>query len=160
MSPNIEVERSVQAYAEPEDIFSYFADLEDYQAWSPWQGNSSHEEYIVGGSDAGVGQQAAWNCTDIGCLPGTQEITIIQYPEFVQTKLNLAGRDADATYALMPAENNDGSVTLLVKIELDVGGFPFIQRILTFNQKADLENRLDSALLRLTNLIDADSATG
>ena len=160
MSPTIEVERSTQVYGDPEDIFTYFSDLEDYQAWSPWQGQNSHEEYVVGGADEGVGQQAAWNCMEAGCLPGTQEITIIHYPEFVQASLNLDGKDADATYALMPAENNDGSVTLLVKVDLHIGDFPYVQRLLTFNQKADLEYRLDTALSRLTSLINQDSAPG
>ncbi len=160
MPKDISVERSIQVYGQPEDIFRYFSDLEDYQAWSPWQGTNTLEHYVVGGADEGVGQRAAWECSEIGCLPGTQEITIIHYPEFVQANLNLGGKDADATYALMTAENNDGSVTVLVKVDLNVGGFPFVQRLLTFNQKSDLENRLDAALLRLKGLIKEDSIPG
>lgn len=160
MPKEINVERSIQVYGQPEDIFPYFSDLEDYQAWSPWQGENTLSQYIVGGADEGVGQRAAWECSEVGCLPGTQEITIIQYPKLVQANLNLAGKDAGATYALMTAENSDGSVTLLVRVDLNVGGFPFVQRLLTFNQEADLERRLDAALVRLKNLIKEDSIPG
>ncbi len=155
-SSTLSVERSVVVYAQPDDVFSYLADLEDYQAWSPWQGERGHGDYIVGGSAYGVGQRAAWTCNDVTCLPGTQEIQVVHEPEFVQADLYLDGLTAKATYALMLSETADESLTILVKIDLDAGGFPYVQRLLTFNRKRAMQSQLDRGLSRLENLINEE----
>jgi len=156
ISPNVSVERSAEVYAIPEDVFPYLSDLESHAIWAPWQGSNNEEKYLVGGANDGVGQQAVWTCEDEDCLPGMQEITVIQYPEFVQAELNLNGRPLNATYALMGDENDDGSVTVLLKVEMQVGGFPFVQRLFKFQEKKALSNRLDLALSQLETLLIAD----
>ncbi|NNE57814.1 MAG: hypothetical protein HKN36_06865 [Hellea sp.] len=156
ISSNLSVERSSEVYAIPEDVFPYLSDLESHAIWAPWQGPNNEDKYLVGGSDEGVGQQAVWTCDDEDCLPGMQEITVIQYPEFVQAELNLNGRPINATYALMGDENNDGSVTVLLKVDMEVGGFPYVQRLFKFQERKALSNRLDLALVQLETLLKAD----
>lgn len=158
-SPSLSVERSVDVFAQPDDVFIYLESLEDQGIWSPWYSADSIGEFIVGGSEEGVGQKAVWTCATTECLPGTQEISVIQYPEFVQASLNLDGRPADATYALMSGENSDGSLTILMKIEMDVGGFPFVQRAFKFRERRAMEQRLDRGLANLVALIQQDGVT-
>ncbi len=155
-SPIATAERSVDVFSQAEDVFPYLSDLDDHGAWSPWHTAETREEYIVGGSDEGVGQQAAWTCSHSECLEGTEEISVIHYPEFVQSGVNLAGRSADATYALMSGENTDGSLTILIKIDLHTGDFPYVQRLFKFKEQQALEARLDAGLSRLNALIEAD----
>lgn len=155
-SPIVTVERSKDIYAQPDDIFEYIADLENHAAWSPWRNGESFEDYLVGGGDGGAGQQAVWTCQSSLCQPGTQEVSVVHAPEFVQAHVNLDGRSADTTYALMSGENSDGSVTLLIKVDLDVGEFPYVQRLFKFREKAELTDRLDNALESLVDLARAD----
>lgn len=155
-SSTVSIERSKDIYAQPDDIFEYIADLENHAAWSPWRYGESFEDYLVGGGDGGAGQQAVWTCQSPLCQPGTQEISVVHYPEFVQAHVNLDGRSADATYALMSGENSDGSVTILIRVDMDVGGFPYIQRLFKFREQAELTSRLDDALESLVDLIRAD----
>lgn len=155
-SPLISVERSADIFAQAEDVFPYLSDLENQAVWSPWHGEGEVERFIVGGADEGVGQRAAWTCEARGCVPGTQEITVSQYPKFVQASLNLDGSAADATYALMSGENKDGSLTILFKVDLYMGDFPYIQRLFKFRERAAMEKRLDQALADIIALIKAD----
>jgi len=155
-SPNVSVERSIDVFAQPEDVFYYLENLEDHYNWSPWHNEETVDEFIVGGADSGVGQRAAWTCSSTDCLPGTQEISVLQYPEFVQAQLNLGGRSADATYALMSGENSDGSLTILFKVDMQIGDFPYVQRLFKFRERAAMEQRLDKALDDLTVLIKED----
>ncbi len=152
----ITVERSKDIYSQPEDVFDYLSDLDNHEVWSPWRQGSEFQDYIVGGGDEGVGQQAVWTCIDVNCQAGTQEITVLQYPEFVQTELNLDGRSAEATYALMAGENSDGSITVLIKVDLDIGNFPYVQRLFKLRDRSDLETRLDQSLASLVKLIQED----
>lgn len=155
VSPNVSVERTGNVFAAPEDIFPYLANLESHEIWSPWHGGEGHRGFIVSNSDQETGQQSIWICETEGCIPGTEEIVSVQYPEYVQTDLNLSGQSATATYGLMD-ENDNGSTTILVEVNKDVGGFPYIQRLLKFRETASLEARLDRSLEQLTALIEED----
>ena len=154
ISPKFEVQRSIDVYAIPEDVFPYLANLETHEFWSPWHDGDGHQGFQVSQLDEGVGQTSAWICDSETCLPGTEEIITAQYP-IVQTDLNLDGRVATADYALM-AENNDGSTTILIRVEKELGGFPYVQRLFKFKEEAALEERLDRALAQLSELLIED----
>lgn len=155
VSPEISVKQTRDIFAAPEDVFPYLSNLESHEVWSPWHDGESHKGFIVSDSDREVGQQSVWICDTNSCIPGTEEIKLVQFPQYVQTDLNLDGQMGTATYGLLD-ENIDGSTTILIEINKDIGGFPFIQRLVKFRQKAAMEARLERALEQLTALIEAD----
>ncbi len=154
ISPQINVERSTDVFAMPEDIFPYLENLDSHEVWSPWHGGERHSGFQVSQSNESVGQTSAWICQDENCLPGTEKIMAVQYPAYVQTDLNIDGQAARATYGL--ATNSDGSTTILIGIEKELGGFPYVQRLFKFREVSALETRLDRALSQLTDLLKAD----
>lgn len=154
ISPQIKVERSAEVYAMPEDIFPYLSNLESHEVWSPWHDGEYHKGFQVSQSVDGVGQTSAWICQSNDCLPGTEVIMAVQYPGYVQTDLNLDGQTARAIYGL--AENNNGSTTILLGVEKELGGFPYVQRLFKFREVSALETRLDRALSQLSELLKAD----
>lgn len=154
-SPDVNVKRTSDIFAAPEDIFPYLANLQSHEVWSPWHDGENHKGFIVSDSNQEIGQQSIWICDSQDCIPGTEEIKLVQFPQYVQTDLNLDGQMATATYGLLD-ENDDGSTTILLEVNKNVGGFPYIQRLLKFRETAALEARLDRALEQLTALIEAD----
>lgn len=157
-SPEVKVQRTANIFAIPEDIFPYLSNLESQAVWSPWHDGESHKGFVVNQTEDDQGQSSVWICESSSCIPGTEEIKLVQYPEYVQSDLNLDGKAASATYGLL-SENADGSTTILIEINKDVGGFPYIQRLLKFREVTTLETRLDRSLGQLTALIEADGLT-
>lgn len=154
VSPEIKVERSSDVYALPEDVFPYLSNLQSHEVWSPWHDGEFHKGFQVSESSIEVGQTSAWMCETDDCLPGTEKIMAVHYPSYVQTDLNLDGQVAKASYGLI--ENNNGGTTILIVVEKELGGFPYIQRLFKFREIAALESRLDRALGQLTELLKAD----
>lgn len=155
VSPDVSVKRTIDTFAVPEDIFPYLANLESHEVWSPWHDGENHKGFIVSASDREIGQQSVWICETENCIPGTEEIKLVHFPQYVQTDLNLDGRAATATYGLLN-ENDDGSTTILLEVNKNVGGFPYIQRLVKFRETTSIEARLDRALGQLVAMIEAD----
>jgi len=154
-SPVVKVQRTADIFAMPEDVFPYLSSLESHEVWSPWHDGESHKGFVVNRTEPGVGQQSVWICETDACIPGTEEIKLIEYPAYVQSDLNLNGKTASATYGLL-MENVDGSTTIFFEVNKNVGGFPYVQRLMKFQEVSKLEARLDRALEQFSNLIEAD----
>ena len=151
------VESVAEIDAEPEDVYVYLSDLREFQIWSPWAGDVGEQDYIVGGSEKGIGQESAWRCADKSCISGTQKIIAAEAPEFVQTDLTLEGEVMKVVYAITPSEDG-GSVTILMKVDRTLGGFPFIQRFLKSTKSNSMARRYDAALARLKIQVESDIA--
>ncbi len=155
LSPKISVEQVTEIRADAEDVFYYLSDMEAFQQWSPWVGSSGHAEFVLAGAGSGVGQMVAWRCDGADCVSGSQEVQVSQAGELVQTDLILEGESVQATYAISPSER-DGYVTVLMKVDRTLGGFPFAQRWLRFSKSASMESRFDNALERLKQVAEAE----
>ena len=145
------IERSVQVDAYPEDIFPFLNDLTAYPQWSPLHTQLLNAEMIFGGADLGVGQTMAWQKGDGNYPFGSQEITQSQEGEFVQVTANLSGQKITATHALLPSEDGE-RVTVLTKSELELGGFPYLERVRAKLRQSALNKDFDASLLRLKTI--------
>jgi len=146
-----EIERSITAEAYPEEVFVFLNDLKLYSQWSPLHDQLREAQTVYGGAESGIGQTLAWQGGTQRLPFGSQEIIQSQPGEFVQVKINLAGRDATATHAILPQENGDG-VTVLIKSEIALGGFPYLERVAARLQQANREQEFDAALVRLKTI--------
>ena len=150
---SVETTTEIDAYAE--DVFPYLTDMNDFRLWSPWARGTSPNDYIVSGAESGIGQESAWRCEASGCLPGSQTIIAVQPGEFVQTELMLAGEAMSAVYAVRENEDRPG-VTVLVKVDRKLGGFPFIQRFLKSAKTKRMEKRFAIAFADLKQQVEID----
>ena len=148
MSPLQSIERSIEIEAYPEDVFPFINNLQAYSQWSPLYAQIVDAQIVYGGADAGNGQTMAWQGSE-GAYPfGSQEIIQSQPGEFVQLKTNLAGRAATATHAILPLDGDRG-VTVLTKSEIELGGFPYLDRVRSKLRQGWFDNQFDQSLIRL-----------
>ena len=145
------VERSITIEAYPEDVFPFLNDLKLYSQWSPLYDRLRGAQIVYGGAETGIGQTVAWQGGPKNLLFGSQEIVQSQPGEFVQVKVNLAGRDATATHAILPLAEGEG-VTVLTKSETALGGFPFLDRVAAKMRQGQREADFDIALKRLKTI--------
>ena len=152
-SPIMTVEENVSIEASADDIFLYLEDLELAAQWAPWANNDV--DFVYGANTLGVGATMMWRANDVadGGI-SSEEIISSQAPEFVQSKLLLGGEPAAATYALLPSESA-GDVGVFVTFEKDIGGFPYVQRVLKRQEKKRISKQLRSALMRLKTIAEA-----
>ena len=151
MPPIQSIERSIEIEAYPEDVFPFINDLQSYSQWSPLYEQISDAQIVYGGAEAGNGQTMAWQGSS-GTYPfGSQEIIQSQAGEFVQVKLNLSGQSATATHAILPLDNGNG-VTVLTKSEIELGGFPYLDRVRTKLRQGWFDSQFDQSLMRLKTI--------
>ncbi len=149
------VERSVEVKAYPEDIFPLLNDLKAYSQWSPLHALLTDAETIYGGAESGVGQTMAWQ-NGTGAYPfGSQEITQSQSSEFVRVQVNLSGKLATATHAILPSPDGE-SVTVLTKSEIELGGFPYLERVRSKLRSGGLNSQFDNSLMRLKTISEVN----
>lgn len=148
MPPVQSIERSIEIDAYPEDVFPFINNLQTYSQWSPLHAQIADAQIIYGGADEGIGQTMAWQGSASAYPFGSQEIIQSQSGEFVQLKVNLSGQDATATHAILPLANGDG-VTVLTKSEIELGGFPYLDRVRTKLRQGWFNDQFDQSLMRL-----------
>ncbi len=157
----LNVERSLEIDAYPEEVFEYLEDLEAFNRWSPWFARDPDADYVFGGADYGVGATVVWRApgqtADDAASISSQEIIAAQAPEFVQTALLLNGEAASATYALSPTEA--GGTLVYIQFERDLGGFPYFQRLTKGGAEKKLGAEFESALRRLETILEAEATS-
>ena len=149
------IERSIEIDAYPDEVFPYINNLQKYPLWSPLYAAISDGQIIYGGAAEGIGQSMAWQGSAGDFPSGSQEILQSQSGEFVRVQVNLSGRAATATHALLPDEAGE-FVTVLTQSEINLGGFPYLGRIAGKLSQADREGQFDEALKRLKTVVEAD----
>jgi len=151
------VERSIIVDAYPEDVFPFLNDLSIYSQWSALHQQIEGAQIVYGGAESGIGQTMAWQNGGKSYPFGSQEIIQSQAGEFVQIKVNLAGRAATATHAILPLTNAEG-ITVLTKSEIDLGGFPYLERVRAKTKQGWYDEQFDISLQRLKTISETYSS--
>ncbi len=154
VNPSLTVERSAAIAASPDQVFPYMNEMGKLHSWSPWYLSDIDAQVIFSGPEFGVGAEAAWDSAKDGI--GFQTITDSAENSFVRTQLNLGGRDGLGTYAIEPTEDENGSIVLVI-IEGELGGFPYIQRVFKPFYRSRFEADIDQSLDVLSELIVRES---
>ena len=74
----------------------------------------------------------------------------------MRTKLNIGGREGFGTYAIEPVDEDEAGSIVLVIIEDDMGGFPYIQRVFKPFYRKGFEGEIEQSLDILSALITRD----
>ncbi|MGF1600752.1 MAG: SRPBCC family protein [Thermosynechococcaceae cyanobacterium] len=115
----VHVERSLHINAKPATIFPLVGDLAQWSKWSPWAELDPNMEMTLRGS--GKGQVLQWHSTNPSVGAGTQELTTIEPPNYVQSHLDFGDRGgADATI-LLTAEDDGTLVSWVLDADMRAG---------------------------------------
>jgi len=141
--------------AAPEDIFPYFNNLETHVFWSPWLTGDADIDVVYGGPPNGRGQTMAWRSTNADIGVGTQEIAESQPGSFVRADMQTEKQGLVMTYAV--SENDDGDTVALMGAQIDLGGFPFVQRLFAGSRIKALDEKLAAGLDTLERVVTENS---
>jgi len=126
-------------------VFEVLSDLRSYPEWSGVGGSDS--EWIFGGAEDGAGQTAAWQS---GNAFGSVEILQTDPGQFIL--LQTVGPLGEQTMTLALSEAETGT-NFLIEAQRDLGGFPYISRLVSFRQKAATQKSLNLAVEGLTQML-------
>jgi len=130
--------------AAPEDIFPYFDNLETHVFWSPWLTGDPDVDIVYGGPPNGRGQTMAWRSANPSIGIGTQEIAESRPGSFVRADMQTEKQGLVMTYAV--SENDAGETEALMGAQIDLGGFPFVQRLFAGSRLKTLDDKLARGL--------------
>jgi len=126
-------------------VYEVVSDLRSYPEWTGVGGPES--EWVFGGADYGTGQTAAWKSGDV---IGSMNILQTDPGKFVL--LETEGPLGDQTLTLALSEGAAGT-SFLIESNHDLGGFPFIARVMSFRQKSATQKALNTATEGLGKMV-------
>lgn len=152
MEPRLYVERS--AFIDHEDfvIFPYMNDLSKAHSWSPFFLTDTDADVVFTGPPEGVGQAVAWRGSKSGT--GSQTILDSQQDQMVRSSVTIGGREGEMLIAIQQAEQ--GGTHILLSYETELGGFPFMDRLMKPITEKEMEANFDQAMDVLDELIDVE----
>jgi len=118
-------------------VYEVISDLRSYPEWTGIGGPES--DWVFGGAEYGTGQTAAWQS---GKAFGSIDILQTEPGQFVL--LETVGPLGDQTVTLALNETETGT-SFLIEANHELGGFPYIGRVMSFRQKVQTQKALDSA---------------
>lgn len=130
------------------DVLTVYEVISDLRSYSEWTGiGGPDSEWVFGGADYGTGQTAAWNSgKDFG------SIDILQTDPGQFVLLETVGPLGDQTVTLALNETETGT-SFLIETNRDLGGFPYIGRVISFRQKVETKKALDVAMNGLATMV-------
>lgn len=146
-------ERSTTVGSNAEDIYTEIADIESLRAWAPYIASLGFDETAITGSERGSGQIVHWRRSLPPFQIGVQEILALTPPYFVQSRFSSEPYDGSIIYALnqgLPTEK----VTVLVRLDLDAGGFPYFDRVKLRLKQNAVNDELSQSLVRLKTIAE------
>lgn len=99
------VERSTTIDAPPSTVFALVNGFRSFNRWSPWAERDPETEYLYEGPVSGVGARMSWDSQNPQVGSGSQEITLSQPNERVETHLDFGPQGtAEAFFELQAAD--------------------------------------------------------
>ena len=127
-------------------VYEVVSDLRSYPEWSGVGGPDS--DWVFGGADYGTGQTAGWKSAQAF---GSIDIVHTDSGKFVL--LETVGPLGDQTMTLALNESEAGT-NFLIEAKHELGGFPYIGRVMSFRQKAATQKALHVATNGLTQMVE------
>lgn len=81
------VERKITIKSQSDEVFTYLKSIKNQNDWSVWQQMDPAMEQTYKGEDGRVGFISAWKSTNEDVGEGEQEITMLHYPNRIETEL-------------------------------------------------------------------------
>jgi len=126
-------------------VYEIISDLRSYPEWTGVGGPDS--EWVFGGADYGTGQTAGWKSEQ-----AFGSIDIVQTDPGKFVLLEIVGPLGDQTLTLALNEVEAGT-SFLIEANHELGGFPFIGRVMSFREKAAMQKTLNIATDGLSEMV-------
>ena len=146
-------EQSTNIVSNADDIYEEIVEMEHIRMWAPYVSGLGIDDTALTGAERGSGQVIDWRRSIPPFEVGTQEILALTPPYFVQSRFSSVPYNGSVIYALnqgLPTDN----VTVLVRLDLDVGGFPFFNRVKLQLKKRHVNDELLQSLSRLKTIAE------
>lgn len=146
-------EQSTDVASGTDEIYAEMVDMQHVRIWAPYMSGLGLEDTALTGAERGSGQVIDWRRSAPPFEVGSQEILALTPPYFVQNRFSSPPYNGSIIYAInqgLPTE----MVTVLVRLDLDVGGFPFFDRVKLRLKKGAVDDELLQSLLRLKTITE------
>ena len=153
--PNhVEVSRSIQIAAPPEQIYPYVSNFKKFNEWSPWAKHDPETQYTFEGPEQGAGHKMTWKSDHPQVGSGSQEITAADTNRSVDVALDFGEYgQGKANYLLQP----DGTGTKITwEFETDLGNNP-VMRFFGLMLESQVGAAYDSGLADLKVLVESQT---
>ena len=147
-------EQSIPIKADSDEIYAEIDEMDRIRNWAPYVSGLGNDDRAITGAERGSGQLVNWRQSVVPFESGTQEVLAVTPPYFVQSRFSSAPYDGSIIYALNEGLPNE-DVTVLVRLDLDAGSFPFFERIKLRRNQSAINQELTRALARLKTISES-----
>jgi len=144
-------EQSTPISAEADIIYEEIVEMERIRMWAPYLAGLSIDDTALTGAERGSGQIINWRNAAPPFDIGTQDVLAVTPPYFVQSRFTSSPYEGGIIYALNESLPGD-DVTVLVRLDIDSGGFPFFNRVKLRMAQDSVNEELSRALMRLKTI--------
>lgn len=160
LSRHVHVERSLVINADPNTLFSYTVNFDNWNSWSPWYDLDTTTQYTFEGPHSGVGAILKWNSSNKDVGQGSMITTELNSPQLIKQDYVFMGTDtAKAEFHFDPSEKGT-KVTWSLDMEM---GFNPLLRILGKFMDGMVGKDFEKGLAKLKTVVEnmpATSSTG
>lgn len=141
-------ERSQPISVQADIIYHEIVDMERIRMWAPFLAGLPLDDTAITGAEQGSGQIIDWRNAVPPFEIGTQHVLAVTPPYFVQSRFASPPYEGGMIYALSESLPRD-DVTVLVRLDIDAGRFPFFNRVKLRMKQSAIEDELSRSLMRL-----------
>lgn len=146
-------EQSINISSDADIVYDELVDLENIRAWAPFLAGLGLDNTALTGAEYGAGQIVSWRRAQAPFETGVQEVLAVTSPYFVQSRFSSLPYEGSIIYAVSESLPSEG-VTVLVRLDLDAGVFPYFDRIKLHRAGADIDAELRQSLTRLKTVVE------
>ena len=146
-------EQSININSDADLVYEELVDAENIRVWAPYLAGLGLDNTALTGAEHGTGQVISWRRAQAPFETGVQEILAVTPPYFVQSRFSSTPFDGSIIYAAsesLPSEE----ITVLVRLDLDAGAFPYFDRIKLNRTQSDIDLELLQSLTRLKTIVE------
>lgn len=144
-------EQSTSVSADADDIYAKAVDMQRIRMWGPYIAGLGIEDTAITGAERGSGQVINWRRSRPPFETGQQDVLAVTPPYFVQSRFSSPPYEGSIIYALSESLPTD-DVTVLARLDIDAGGFPFFNRIKLRLRDKSIHEELNLSLGRLKTI--------
>lgn len=150
------VERSINIQGkQQEEVFYYLKHLENQNEWSVWHKMDPDMKISYKGQDGSVGFISAWNSENGNVGKGEQEITLLHYPNRIETALRFKEPFESNNNAYFDIERAENGVTVHWGIK-GTTPYPFNIMGLFYNMENEIGPDLEEGLKNLKKELEVE----
>lgn len=134
-------------------MYDELVEAENIRVWAPYLAGLGLENTALTGAEQGTGQVISWRRAQVPFETGVQEILAVTPPYFVQSRFASPPFEGSVIYAAsqsLPSED----MTVLVRLDLDAGDFPYFDRIKLKRYQSAIDDELLQSLTRLRTVVE------